>query len=60
MQTNTGLGVLTKNIPRYFNRFQILRDLLPHTDQKRDKATFLLEVRLSAAFYVIRVCLLVD
>ncbi|XP_044949458.1 transcription factor BIM1-like isoform X3 [Hordeum vulgare subsp. vulgare] len=26
------------------DRFQILRDLLPHTDQKRDKATFLLEV----------------
>ncbi|XP_062193730.1 transcription factor BIM2-like isoform X8 [Phragmites australis] len=26
------------------DRFQILRDLLPHSDQKRDKATFLLEV----------------
>ncbi|KAL5201314.1 hypothetical protein ABZP36_035668 [Zizania latifolia] len=26
------------------DRFQILRELLPHTDQKRDKATFLLEV----------------
>lgn len=26
------------------DRFQILRDLLPHNDQKRDKATFLLEV----------------
>jgi len=26
-------------------RFQILRELLPHNDQKRDKATFLLEVR---------------
>uniref|UniRef100_A0A0E0ET42 BHLH domain-containing protein n=1 Tax=Oryza meridionalis TaxID=40149 RepID=A0A0E0ET42_9ORYZ len=26
------------------DRFQILRELLPHSDQKRDKATFLLEV----------------
>lgn len=26
------------------DRFQILRELLPHNDQKRDKATFLLEV----------------
>ncbi|XP_072968992.1 transcription factor BIM2-like [Typha angustifolia] len=26
------------------DRFQILRDLIPHSDQKRDKATFLLEV----------------
>ncbi|KAJ6802648.1 transcription factor BIM2-like isoform X1 [Iris pallida] len=26
------------------DRFQILRDLMPHSDQKRDKATFLLEV----------------
>ncbi|KAJ3678359.1 hypothetical protein LUZ60_002162 [Juncus effusus] len=25
-------------------RFQILRDLIPHSDQKRDRATFLLEV----------------
>ncbi|XP_039125547.1 transcription factor BIM2 isoform X2 [Dioscorea cayenensis subsp. rotundata] len=25
-------------------RFQILRDLIPHSDQKRDKASFLLEV----------------
>lgn len=25
-------------------RFQILRDLIPHTDQKRDTASFLLEV----------------
>ncbi|XP_019708078.1 transcription factor BIM2 isoform X6 [Elaeis guineensis] len=25
-------------------RFQILRELIPHTDQKRDKASFLLEV----------------
>ncbi|XP_074573238.1 transcription factor BIM2-like [Curcuma longa] len=26
------------------DRFQILRDLIPHSDQKRDKASFLLEV----------------
>ncbi|XP_010942265.1 transcription factor BIM2 isoform X2 [Elaeis guineensis] len=26
------------------DRFQILRDLIPHNDQKRDKASFLLEV----------------
>ncbi|XP_020522638.1 transcription factor BIM2 isoform X2 [Amborella trichopoda] len=26
------------------DRFQILRDLVPHSDQKRDKASFLLEV----------------
>ncbi|XP_029121925.1 transcription factor BIM2 isoform X7 [Elaeis guineensis] len=26
------------------DRFQILRELIPHTDQKRDKASFLLEV----------------
>uniref|UniRef100_A0A0D3H1L5 BHLH domain-containing protein n=1 Tax=Oryza barthii TaxID=65489 RepID=A0A0D3H1L5_9ORYZ len=26
------------------DRFQLLRDLLPHNDQKRDKASFLLEV----------------
>ncbi|KAJ6800085.1 transcription factor BIM2-like isoform X2 [Iris pallida] len=26
------------------DRFQILRELIPHSDQKRDKATFLLEV----------------
>lgn len=26
------------------DRFQILRNLIPHTDQKRDKASFLLEV----------------
>nr|QOJ43689.1 bHLH transcription factor [Dracaena cambodiana] len=26
------------------NRFQILRELIPHSDQKRDKASFLLEV----------------
>lgn len=26
------------------DRFQILRDLIPHSDQKRDRATFLLEV----------------
>nr|CAD1817896.1 unnamed protein product [Ananas comosus var. bracteatus] len=26
------------------DRFQTLRDLIPHSDQKRDKATFLLEV----------------
>lgn len=25
-------------------RFQMLRDLMPHSDQKRDKASFLLEV----------------
>jgi hypothetical protein len=25
-------------------RFQILRDLIPHSDQKRDTASFLLEV----------------
>lgn len=25
-------------------RFQILRQLIPHSDQKRDKASFLLEV----------------
>ena len=27
-----------------FSRFQILRDLIPHSDQKRDTASFLLEV----------------
>lgn len=26
------------------DRFQMLRDLVPHSDQKRDKASFLLEV----------------
>lgn len=26
-------------------RFQILRDLMPNSDQKRDKASFLLEVQ---------------
>ncbi|KAK1292429.1 Transcription factor BIM2 [Acorus calamus] len=26
------------------DRFQILRDLIPHSDQKRDKASFLLEI----------------
>jgi hypothetical protein len=26
------------------DRFQMLRDIIPHSDQKRDKATFLLEV----------------
>ena len=26
------------------SRFQMLRDLVPHSDQKRDKASFLLEV----------------
>ncbi|RWW71203.1 hypothetical protein BHE74_00021071 [Ensete ventricosum] len=27
-------------------RFQILRELIPHSDQKRDKASFLLEVKV--------------
>ena len=27
------------------DRFQMLRDLVPHSDQKRDKASFLLEVK---------------
>jgi hypothetical protein len=30
----------------YSCRFQILRELIPHSDQKRDKASFLLEVFL--------------
>ena len=29
-------------------RFQILRDLIPHSDQKRDTASFLLEVHRNA------------
>lgn len=28
----------------FFIRFQILRDLIPNSDQKRDTASFLLEV----------------
>lgn len=36
-------------------RFQILRDLIPHSDQKRDKASFLLEVLL-ISLCVWRVC----
>lgn len=36
-------GVLQKLV-FVLSRFQILRDLIPHTDQKRDTASFLLEV----------------
>ncbi|RRT73089.1 hypothetical protein B296_00009031, partial [Ensete ventricosum] len=32
-------------IPKLLCRFQILRELIPHSDQKRDKASFLLEVQ---------------
>jgi hypothetical protein len=31
-------------------RLEILRELLPHGDQKRDKASFLLEVNRSPTF----------
>ena len=32
-----------------FCRFQILRELIPHSDQKRDRASFLLEVQFEDA-----------
>lgn len=32
------------NVELIVFRFQMLRDLVPHSDQKRDKASFLLEV----------------
>ncbi|KAK6261785.1 hypothetical protein QUC31_007601 [Theobroma cacao] len=35
---------LDAKIYPFFCRFQMLRDLIPHSDQKRDKASFLLEV----------------
>lgn len=36
------------NVNLFFQfRFQILRDLIPHSDQKRDTASFLLEVHHS-------------
>jgi hypothetical protein len=50
----------------YPHRFQILRELIPHSDQKRDKASFLLEVFLFSLvcmhllWFVVEGCRVVD
>jgi hypothetical protein len=38
------LGRTDETLDVVSSRFQMLRDLVPHSDQKRDKASFLLEV----------------
>lgn len=41
-------------------RFQVLRDLIPQNDQKRDKASFLLEVLRSTFNHLFLVYILMD
>lgn len=38
------LSIELEEVSSFPFRFQILRDLIPHSDQKRDTASFLLEV----------------
>lgn len=44
---NPIIMLFSTNMGQLSCRFQILRDLIPHSDQKRDKASFLLEVLIS-------------
>ncbi|KAG5608082.1 hypothetical protein H5410_019363 [Solanum commersonii] len=44
LNSATKLVVDVKLLTLFPEKFQILRDLIPHTDQKRDTASFLLEV----------------